>query len=222
MAIELEVGKRYVTREGTEYTEPLKQLTDSFFRDFVYLATTYKIDTEISIATRTWTHDGSWAGSGENDLDLVAEYNPEEIKMEENQSVTTFTTQQKIYKHLANGGYVSRGGVNIFGFTEEGTLATFNNYGEFNCNANLLFTEPSEWKVATLEPKSVSRWENALKDKSILCKVGYSEDDLFTVALIHDILSDTDYPYESVEGQVYTLAVPLTLEEVANYIYECE
>jgi hypothetical protein len=283
MAIELEVGKQYITRDGSEYTEPLKQLTGNTSGDFGYIATTYKIGTEVSTATRTWAHDGSWISSVENDLDLVAEYKPEEIKMigkvivnieagktyrtregkevtlvsddsytlsgsngflynksltgsiysyensdhdlvEEvvKEPVTSFTTQQEIYKYLVSGGYISCGGMDIFGFSEEGRLASFNIYGEFKYGANFTFNLPSCWQVATIEPKPVPRWEDALKDKKILCKVGYSEDDLYLVALIQDILSDADYPYESVDGNVYTFAKPLTLEEVTNYIYECE
>jgi hypothetical protein len=284
MAIELEEGKRYVTRDGSEYTAPLEQLTDGF-RDFQYIATTYKMGTNISAATRTWAYNGSWARCLEHELDLVAEYNPEEIKMigkvivnieagktyrtrggkevtlepwdeytltgtngflynksltgsvysyehsefdivEEvvKEPVTTFTTQQEIYKHLASGGYVScDGGEYIYGFTEEGVLSTFDRYGGVLEQEGLpYFNYPFGWKVATIEPKPVPRWEEALKDKKILCKVGYREDDLYLVAVIHDLLSDADYPYESVEGQVYTFAVPLTLEEVTNYIYECE
>lgn len=287
MAIELEVGKQYSTRDGTEYTEPLKQLTDSFFGDFDFIATTYKIGTNRFAATRTWAYDGSWVRNVENDLDLVAEYNPKEIKMEEKVvvnieagktyrtregkevtlgaddpytlsgnngllyskrltgsvfnfetseydlvekiekepiegQVTTFTTQQEVYKHLADGGYISCGGIGIFGFTEEGTLASFDVYGDFMYAASFVFNVPSDWQVATIKPKPVTRWEDSLKDKKILCKVGYREDDLYLVAVIHDLLSGADYPYESVEGHVYTFAKPLTLEEVTNYIYGCE
>jgi hypothetical protein len=284
MAIELEVGKQYITRDRTEYTAPLEQLTDGF-RDFVYIATTYKMGSSISTATRTWTYGGSWVRSTEHELDLVAEYNPKEIKMigkvlvnieagktyrtregkqvtlgsddsytlkgsngflynksltgsvysyehsefdivEEvvKEPVTTFTTQQEIYKHLANGGYVScDGGEYIYGFTEEGVLSTFDSYGGVLEQEGLpYFNYPSGWKVATIEPKPVPRWEEALEDKAILCKVGYTEDDLSTVALIHDILSGANYPYKSVDGAVYSFARPLTLEEVTNYIYECE
>ena len=283
MAIELGVGKQYITRDGNEYTAPLEQLPDGF-RGFAYTATTYKMGTTISTATRTWAYDGSWIRCLENELDLVAEYNPEEITMEEKvivnieagktyrtregkevtletedtyilkgsngflynksltgsvygdehsefdiveevakEPVTTFTTQQEIYKHLASGGYVScDGGEYIYGFAEEGVLSTFDRYGRVLEQEGPYFNYPSGWQVATIEPKPVPRWEEALKDKKILCKVGYAENDLLTVALIHDILSDADYPYESVDGAVYTFAVPLTLEEVANYIYECE
>jgi hypothetical protein len=286
MAIELEVGKRYITRDGSEYTAPLEQLTSNFGHlDYYYIATTYEIGTNRSVATRTWVYNGSWVMNLEHELDLVAEYNPEEIKMigkvivnieagktyrtrggkevtlepwdeytltgtngflynksltgsvysyehsefdivEEvvKEPVTTFTTQQEIYKHLASGGYVScDGGEYIYGFTEEGVLSTFDRYGGVLEQEGLpYFNYPFGWKVATIEPKPVPRWEEALKDKKILCKVGYREDDLYLVAVIHDLLSDADYPYESVEGQVYTFAVPLTLEEVTNYIYECE
>lgn len=282
MAIELEVGKRYVTRDGTEYTAPLEQLTDGF-RDFVYTATTYKMGSSISTATRTWTYGGSWVRSTEHELDLVAEYNPKEITMigkvlvnieagktyrtregkqvtlgsddsytlkgsngflynktltgsvyscqhsefdivEEvvKEPVTTFTTQQEIYKHLASGGYVSCGGICIFGFTEEGTLASFDVYGDFMYASSFVFNAPSDWQVATIEPKPVPRWEEALKDKKILCKVGYSKDALEIVALVEEIVSDEAYPYVDIEGNAYTFAKPLTLEEVTNYIYECE
>ena len=283
MAIELEVGKQYITRDGSEYTKPLKQLTGSTFGDFDYIATTYKIGAEVSTATRTWAHDGSWIKNVENDLDLVAEYNPEEIKMigkvivnieagktyrtregkevtlvsddsytlsgsngflynktltgslysyensehdlvEEvvKEPVTSFTTQQEIYRHLVSGGYISCGGVSIFGFSEEGRLASFDIYGDFMYESSFTFKAPSDWQVATIEPKPVPRWEDALKDKKILCKVGYSEDDLEIVALVEDIVSDEAYPYMDIEGNAYTFAVPLTLEEVTNYIYECE
>jgi hypothetical protein len=239
--------------------------------------------TTISTATRTWAYDGSWIRCLENELDLVAEYNPEEIKMigkvivnieagktyrtregkevtlgsddsytlkgsngflynksltgsvysyehsefdivEEvvKEPVTTFTTQQEIFKHLASGGYISCGGITMFGFTEEGTLAVFDMHGDFIYESSFAFNTPSDWKVATIEPRPVPRWEEALKDKKILCKVGYAENDLPMIALIHDILSDADYPYESIDGAVYTFAKPLTLEEVTNYIYECE
>jgi hypothetical protein len=286
MAIELEVGKRYITRNGSEYTEPLRTIT-GIEGPIYFIATTYKILTEVSVAARTWKPNGYWspAAMQEHELDLVAEYNPEEIKMigkvivnieagktyrtrggkevtlepwdeytltgtngflynksltgsvysyehsefdivEEvvKEPVTTFTTQQEIYKHLASGGYVScDGGEYIYGFTEEGVLSTFDRYGGVLEQEGLpYFNYPFGWKVATIEPKPVPRWEEALKDKKILCKVGYREDDLYLVAVIHDLLSDADYPYESVEGQVYTFAVPLTLEEVTNYIYECE
>jgi hypothetical protein len=281
MAIKLEVGKQYITRDGTEYTAPLELRYG--FGDMAYTATTYKRGTTISTASRTWTYGGSWIGIIENDLDLVAEYNPEEIKMDEKvvvnievgktyrtregkevtlepwdsytlkgsndflynksltgsvyrcehsefdiveevmkEPVTTFTTQQEVFKHLASGGYISCSGVNIYGFTEEGILASFDIYGDFMYKVNFTFNAPSDWQVATIEPKPVPRWEDALKDKKILCKVGYREDDLYLVAVIHDLLSDADYPYESVEGQVYTFAVPLTLEEVTKHIYECE
>ena len=283
MAVELEVGKQYITRDGTEYTAPLERLTNGYLGSFDYIATTYKTGTETSTATRTWAYDGSWIRNVENDLDLVAEYNPEEIKMigkvivnieagktyrtregkevtletedtytlkgsngflynktltgsvysyehsefdivEEivKEPVTTFTTQQEIFKHLASGGYVRLYADSICGFTEEGTLAVFDNYGSFMYPSDRTFTNASQWQVATLEPKPVPRWEDALKDKKILCKVGYTENDLSTVAIIHDILSDADYPYESIDGSAYTFAVPLTLEEVTNYIYECE
>ena len=283
MAIELEVGKRYVTRDGSEYTAPLEQLTDGF-GEFTYLATTYKMGTNIPAAARTWAYGGSWNRCLENELDLVAEYNPEEIKMIEKvivnieagktyrtregkeitlepwdeytltgtngflycksltgsvysyghsefdiveeimkEPVTTFTTQQEIYKHLASGGYVScDGGEYIYGFTEEGVLSTFDRYGGVLEQEGPYFNYPSGWQVATIEPKPVPKWEDALKDKVILCKVGYAVDDLSTVVLIHDILSDAAYPYESIDGAVYSFAVPLTLEEVTNYIYECE
>jgi hypothetical protein len=284
--LELEVGKQYITRDGTEYTAPLKQLTDSFFGGLDYIATTYKIGTEVSIATRTWTHDGSWVRNVENDLDLVAEYNPEEIRMigkvivnieagktyrtregkevtletedtyilkgsngflynksltgsvysyeqsefdivEEvaKEPVTTFTTQQEIYKHLASGGYVScDGGEYIYGFAEEGVLSTFDRYGRVLEQEGPYFNYPSGWQVATIEPKPVPRWEDALKDKKILCWVGDNENRLDILAFVMSFTERHTYPYlvESDDGDVYAFAVPLTLEEVTNYIYECE
>lgn len=284
MAIKLEEGKQYITRDGTEYTAPLEQLTDGF-GDFGYIATTYKMGSSIAVATRTWTYGGSWTRSSEHELDLVAEYNPEEIEMDEKvvvnieagktyrtregkevtleswdeytltgsngflysktltgsvysyehsefdiveevvkETVTTFTTQQEIYKHLGSGGYIRKEPEYIAAFTPEGALATFNNYGEFNCNANLLFTEPSEWKVATIESKPVPRWEEALKDKKILCRVGDNEDRLDTIAFVISFTKSRAFPYlvESAGGTVYAFAKPLTLEEVTKYIYECE
>jgi hypothetical protein len=286
MAIELEEGKQYITRDGSEYTAPLEQLTDGF-REFAYTATTYKMGTNISTATRTWTYGGSWVGIIENDLDLVAEYNPEEIKMigkvivnieagktyrtregkevtleswdeytltgtngflygksltgsvyssehsefdivEEivKEPVTTFTTQQEIYKHLANGGYVScAGGEYIYGFTEEGELSTFDRYGGVLEQEGLpYFNYPFGWQVATIEPKPVPRWEDALKDKKILCWVGDNKNSLDILAFVMSFTERHTYPYlvESDDGDVYAFAVPLTLEEVTNYIYECE
>jgi hypothetical protein len=283
MAIELEVGKQYITRDGTEYTAPLDG-----FRDFGYIATTYKSGTTISTATRTWAYGGSWVGTVEHELDLVAEYNPEESKMigkvivnieagktyrtregkevtleswdeytltgkngflysksltgsvysckhsefdivEEivKESVTTFTTQQEICKHLVSGGYVSYvggGGELIYGFSEEGVLGAFDRYGEFSYEISFTFNAPSGWKVATIEPKPVPRWEDALKDKKILCRVGDNEDRLDTIAFVISFTKSRAFPYlvESAGGTVYAFAKPLTLEEVTNYIYECE
>jgi hypothetical protein len=286
MAIELEVGRQYITRDGSEYTEPLQHLTD-YFEDPDFIATTYKIGTEASVATRIWAYDGSWIQNVENELDLVAEYNPEEIKMvgkvtvnieagktyrtregkevtlepwdeytltgtngflynksltgsvysyehsefdivEEvvKEPVTTFTTQQEIYKHLASGGYVScDGGEYIYGFAEEGVLSTFDRYGGVLEQEGLpYFNYPFGWQVATLEPKPVPRWEDALKDKKILCWVGDNENRLDILAFVMSFTERHTYPYlvESDDGDVYAFAVPLTLEEVTNYIYECE
>jgi hypothetical protein len=286
MAIELEVGKRYITRNGSEYTEPLQTITGMEGQSY-FIATTYKILTEVSVATRTWKPKGNWtpAAMQENELDLVAEYKPEEIKMigkiivnieagktyrtregkevtlepwdeytltgtngflynksltgsiysyehsefdivEEivQETVTTFTTQQEIYKHLASGGYISCGGVNIFGFTEEGSLASFDVYGDFMYESSFTFSAPSDWQVATIEPKPVPRWEDTLKDKKILCWVGDKKEYLDTLAFVVEFTEGHTYPYlvESDEGNVYAFAVPLTLDEVTNYIYECE
>jgi hypothetical protein len=286
MAIELEVGKRYITRNGSEYTEPLRTIT-GIEGPIYFIATTYKILTEVSVAARTWKPNGYWspAAMQENELDLVAEYNPEEIKMIDKvivnieagktyrtregkevtletedtyilkgsngflynksltgsvysyehsefdiveevakEPVTTFTTQQEIYKHLASGGYISCGGVNIFGFTEEGTLASFDVYGDFMYESSFAFNAPSDWQVATLEPKPVPRWEDALKDKKILCWVGDNKNSLDILAFVMSFTERHTYPYlvESDDGDVYAFAVPLTLEEVTNYIYECE
>jgi hypothetical protein len=289
MAIELEVGKQYITRDGGEYTAPLEQLSDGF-GDFYYIATTYKMGTTRSTATRTWTYGGSWIRNVENDLDLVAEYNPEEIKMigkvvvnieagktyrtregkevtleplepwdvytltgsngflynksltgsvysfehsefdivEEvaKEPVTTFTTQQEIYNHLANGGYVSCDGSEyLYGFAEEGVLSCFDRYGGVLEQEGLpYFNYPFGWQVATLEPKPVPRWEDALKDKKILCWVGDNENRLDILAFVMSFTERHTYPYlvESDDGDVYAFAVPLTLEEVTNYIYECE
>lgn len=282
MAIELEVGKQYITRDGTEYTAPLEQLTDGF-RDFAYIATTYKMGTNIPAATRTWTYGGSWTSNRENELDLIAEYNPEEIKMiskvtvnieagktyrtregkevtlepwdeytltgtngflyaksltgsiyscqhsefdivEEivKEPVTTFTTQQEIFKHLASGGYVSLYADSICGFTEEGTLAVFDNYGSFMYPSDRTFTNASQWQVATLEPKPVPRWEDALKDKKILCWVGDTENNLDILAYVVTFIAGNAYPYLLDNRTTYAFAKPLTLEEVTNYIYECE
>lgn len=244
MAIKLEVGKQYITRDGTEYTAPLEQLTENF-GDAEYNPEEIKMDEKVVVnieVGKTYrTREGkevtlepwdSYTLKGSNgflynksltgsvyscehsEFDIV-----EEVMKE---PVTTFTTQQEVFKHLASGGYISCSGVNIYGFTEEGILASFDIYGDFMYKVNFTFNAPSDWQVATIEPKPVPRWEDALKDKKVLCKVGYREDDLYLVAVIHDLLSDADYPYESVEGEVYTFAVPLTLEEVTNYIYECE
>jgi hypothetical protein len=284
MAIELEIGKQYITRDGTEYTAPLESISD-MVRNSGFKATTYERGTNTTTACRTWAYDGSWIQSIEHELDLVAEYNPEEIKMigkvivnieagktyrtregkevtleswdeytltgtngflycksltgsvytnehsefdivEEivKEPVTTFTTQQEIYKHLVSGGYIRRGPKYIVAFTPEGDLATFNDYGEFSHYVNLLFREPEEWQVATLEPKPVPRWEDALKDKKILCWVGEDENSLDTLAFVISFTEGLTFPYlvESDEGDVYGFAKPLTLEEVTNYIYECE
>jgi hypothetical protein len=285
MAIKLELGKQYITRDGSEYTAPLEQLTDSFFGGFDYIATTYKTGTNISTACRTWACDGSWSNDLENGRDLVAEYNPEEIKMigkvivnieagktyrtregkevtletedsytlkgsngflysksltgsvyssehsefdivEEivKESVTTFTTQQEVYKHLASGGYVRLYTDSICGFTEEGTLAVFDNYGSFMYPSDKTFTNASQWQVATLEPKPVPRWEDALKDKKILCRVGDDKNYMPRIALVSGFTEGHTYPYliKLEEDDLYRFAVPLTLEEVTNYIYECE
>jgi hypothetical protein len=288
MAIELEEGKRYVTRDGSEYTAPLEQITHGSFGDlYDYTATTYEVGTNRSVATRTWAYDGSWVRNVENDLDLVAEYNPEEIKMEEKvvvnieagktyrtregkevtlepcneytltgtngflytksftgsvysyehsefdiveevmkETVTTFTTQQEIYKHLASGGYVScDGGKYIYGFTEEGVLSTFDSYGGVLEQEGLpYFNYPFGWQVATIEPKPVPRWEDTLKDKKILCWVGDNKNRLDILTFVMSFTEGHTYPYlvESDDGDVYAFAVPLTLEEVTNYIYECE
>jgi hypothetical protein len=241
--------------------------------------------TNISVATRTWTYGGSWVRSTEHELDLVAEYNPEEIKMigkvivnieagktyrtregkevtlepwdeytltgtngflynksltgsvysyehsefdivEEvmKETVTTFTTQQELYKHLGSGGYVRRDNDNTYGFTEEGTLAAFDMHGDFIYESSLAFNTPSDWQVATLEPKPVPRWEDALKDKKILCWVGDNKNSLDILAFVMSFTERHTYPYlvESDDGDVYAFAVPLTLEEVTNYIYEWE
>jgi hypothetical protein len=228
MAIELEVGKRYVTRDGSEYNpEEIKMIGKVIVN--IEAGKTYRTREGKEV---TLGGDDIYTLSGSNGFlynksltGSVYSYEHSEFDIVEEtvkESVTTFTTQQEIYKHLAKGGYVRLYTDAIYGFTEEGTLAFFDNYGSFMYLSDRTFTDASRWQVATIEPKPVPRWEEALKDKKILCWVGYSEDDLPTVALIHDILSDADYPYESVEGQVYTFAVPLTLEEVANYIYECE
>ena len=288
MAIELEVGKRYITRNGSEYTEPLRTIT-GIEGPIYFIATTYKILTEVSVAARTWKPNGYWspAAMQENELDLVAEYNPEEIKMIDKvivnveagktyrtregkevtletddtyilkgsngflynksltgsvysyehsefdiveeivkEPVTTFTTQQEIYKHLANGGYVScAGGEYIYGFTEEGELSTFDRYGGVLEQEGLpYFNYPFGWQVATIEPKPVPRWEDALKDKKILCWVGDNKNRLDILTFVMSFTEGHTYPYlvESDEGNVYAFAVPLTLDEVTNYIYECE
>ena len=282
MAIELEIGKQYITRDKSEYTEPLKQLPENF-GDFTYTATTYKSGTTISTATRIWTYDGSWVRSTEHELDLVAEYNPEEIKMigkvivnieagktyrtregkevtlepwdahtltsrngflysksltgsvysyktsehdiiEEvvKDPVTTFTTQQEIYKHLANGGYVRQEDECLIGFTPDGTLADFDNYGSFLTNTIAYFRVPSNWRVATIEPKPVPSWEEALKDKKILCWVGDTENNLDILAYVVTFTAGNAYPYLLDNSCTYAFAKPLTLEEVTNYIYECE
>jgi hypothetical protein len=288
MAIELEEGKRYVTRGGSEYTAPLEQITHGSFGDlYDYTATTYEVGTNRFVAIRTWAYDGSWVRNVEHELDLVAEYNPEEIKMigkvivnieagktyrtregkevilalwdeyilmgsngflyskvlagsvyssetykhdliEEivKEPVTTFTTQQEIYKHLASGGYVScDGGEYIYGFTEEGVLSTFDRYGGVLEQEGLpYFNYPFGWQVATIEPKPVPRWEDALKDKKILCWVGDNKNRLDILTFVMSFTEGHTYPYlvESDEGNVYAFAVPLTLDEVTNYIYECE
>jgi hypothetical protein len=138
------------------------------------------------------------------------------------ESVTTFTTQQEIYKHLANGGYISCVGENVFGFTEEGNLASFDIYGEFKYEVNFTFRVPSDWQVATIEPKPVPRWEDALKDKKILCWVGDTENNLEILAHVVTFIEGDAYPYLVDNGCTYAFAKPLTLEEVTNYIYECE
>lgn len=278
MAIELEVGKRYVTRDGSEYTAPLEQLTNGFLGSFVYIATTYKIGTEASIATRTWTYGGSWTSNGENELDLIAEYNPEEIKMigkvvvnieagktyrtregkevtlepwdeypltgsngfiycksltgsvyanehsefdivEEvvKEPVTTFTTQQEIYKHLASGGYVRLYADSICGFTEEGTLAVFDNYGSFMYPSDRTFTNASSWQVATIEPM----WYENIPEQGILCWV---DDNSGTqLRIVTKYRSEFEFHFK-VEGTGvwYKNATPLTLEEIKQYIYQGE
>jgi hypothetical protein len=282
----LEEGKQYITRDGTEYTAPLTRNAD-IFGDHGFLATTYKRSTVTSTARRTWACDGSWIKNVENDLDLVEEYNPEEIKMIDKvivnieagktyrtregkevtletedsytlkgsngflyykpltgsvyssehseydlveeivkepieDQVTTFATQQEIYKHLASGGYISCGGMGIFGFSEEGTLASFDVYGDFMYASSFVFNVPSDWQVATIEPKPVPRWEEALKDKKILCKVGDTENNLDILAYVVTFTAGNAYPYLLDNRTTYAFAKPLTLEEVTNYIYECE
>jgi hypothetical protein len=283
MTIELEVGKQYITRDGAEYTAPLER-SSNIFGHSGFVASTYETGTNLSTACRTWAYNGSWILGVVNELDLVAEYNPEGIKMEKKvvvnievgktyrtregkevtlepwdaytlkgtndflytksltgsvyscqhsefdiveeiaqETVTTFTTQQEIYKHLASGGYIScDGGEYIYGFTEEGVLSTFDRYGGVLEQEGPYFNYPSGWKVATIEPKPVPRWEDALKDKKILCWVGDNEDRLDTIAFVISFTKSRAFPYlvESAGGTLYAFAKPLTLEEVTNYIYE--
>lgn len=290
MAIKLEVGKQYITRDGTEYTAPLEQLTENF-GDFAYIATTYKRGTTISTAYRMWTYGGSWKDIIENDLDLVAEYNPEEIKMDEKvvvnievgktyrtregkevtlepwdsytlkgsngflynksltgsvyscehsefdiveevmkEPVTTFTTQQEVFKHLASGGYISCSGVNIYGFTEEGILASFDIYGDFMYKVNFTFNAPSDWQVATIEPKPVPRWYDNIPEQGILCWLDdyYKDKQLITgLKVVIAYEPEKDKPFVTCRSEAagtvsYRYATPATLDVLANFIYKCE
>jgi hypothetical protein len=200
--VNIETGKTYRTREGKEVTlEPWDEYTLTGSNGFLYIKSL----------------TGSVYSNEHSEFDIV-----EEIVQE---TVTTFTTQQEIYKHLASGGYVScDGGEYIYGFAEEGVLSTFDRYGGVLEQEGLpYFNYPFGWKVATIEPKPVPRWEEALKDKKILCWVGDNENRLDILAFVMSFTEGHTYPYRvESDGAVYSFAVPLALEEVTNYIYECE
>jgi hypothetical protein len=201
--VNIEAGKTYRTREGKEVTlEPWDEYTLTGTNGFLY--------------NKSLT--GSVYSCEHSEFDIV-----EEIVKE---TVNSFTTQQEIYNHLANGGYVSCDGSEyLYGFAEEGVLSCFDRYGGVLEQEGLpYFNYPFGWQVATLEPKPVPRWEDALKDKKILCWVGDNENRLDILAFVMSFTERHTYPYlvESDDGDVYAFAVPLTLEEVTNYIYECE
>lgn len=75
MSFKIELGKRYVTRDGKYYTYAI--VTSTANSQFPYAATLYKKETGNRHLHFTYTESGSHDGRTESSCDLVAEYIPE-------------------------------------------------------------------------------------------------------------------------------------------------
>jgi hypothetical protein len=191
----IEVGKTYRTRTGSIVTITGKPI---WSERFPFLG-----DNES-----TYTTEGTYLELGIHDLDLVEE-------------VTGFRTQQEVWGYLAGGGYITYED-KLLGF-HEGSLSLFSIYGELlNIDMSWRFDYPEDWSIGFIQSKPEPKWYDNIPEQGILCWVKEEEEDeakLTTIIEYHRY--ESKYTFESLDDY-WKHATPVTLEEIANYIYECE
>lgn len=200
MTIKLEVGKAYRNRIG-DIVVIVAEIADK---------TTQCLDNSdilqfIDSTGKSYTHCGIYNPTMlQTTSDLVEEF-------------TDFRTQQEIYKHLANGGYVSNleGERFLVGFNTEGILRRYDLYGVNLGEDNWYFSKPSDWTIAV--PK-VPNWYDNIPEQGVLCWC--KGDGMEPVPrIIVKYFAGTAYPFRTKGGSSHAYAIPATLEELAKYIF---
>ena len=189
----IEVGKTYRTRKG------IVTITDkpSGLASFPFLGDN----------GRSYTSEGNYLENSTHEEDLIEEF-------------TGFRTQQEIWSYLAGGGYVTYG-VELLGF-REGTLTRLTSFGEVLYeNYSWFFNNPQDWSIAFTQTKPDPKWYDNIPEQGILCWVKDEEEDEAKLTTIIAYWPDSTFKFECLETN-WMQATPATLDEIANYIYECE
>ena len=190
----IEIGKRYRTRTGSIVTITGKS---SVLDKFPFLGDN----------GRSYTADGKYLENATHEEDLAEEF-------------TSFRTQQEVWGYLAGGGYITYED-KLLGF-HEGSLSLFNSYGEFlNLDLSWGFDFPEDWSIGFVQTKPKPKWYDNIPEQGILCWVNDGEGEEPSLVTITAYNPELTYKFEGLGAEWYQ-ATPATLEEIANYIYECE
>jgi hypothetical protein len=190
----IEVGKTYRTGKGDIVT-----ITDkpSGLASFPFLGDN----------GRSYTADGKYLENSTHEEDLVEEF-------------TSFRTQQEVWGYLAGGGYLTYED-KLIGF-HEGSLSLFSIYGELlEIDLSWGFDFPEIWTIGFVQTKPEPKWYYNIPEQGILCWVKDEEEGLAKLTIIIAYGTDSTFKFEGLEDY-WEYATPVTLEEIANYIYECE
>lgn len=159
---------------------------------------------------RSYTPEGKYLKNSNHEYDLVEEF-------------TGFRTQQEVWGYLAGGGYLTYED-KLLGF-HEGRLSLFNSYGEFlNLDLSWGFDLPEIWTIGFVQTKPVPKWYYNIPEQGILCWVKDKEEGeagLFTITAYNPRAELYKFTGSGL-GSSWVFATPATLDEITNYIYECE
>ena len=192
----IEIGKTYRTGTGSIVTITGKS---SGLDNFPFLGDN----------NRSYTTQGKYLKNETHEYDLVEEF-------------TSFRTQQELYGYLAGGGYVTFKEDLFLGF-HEGTMTRLTIFGEVLFkDFSWSFNSPKDWSIAFPQTKLEPKWYDNIPEQGILCWVKDEEEDeakLTTIIEYHR--HESKYNFKSPEDY-WEHATPVTLDEIANFIYECE